>query len=344
MSFNNKPPQMQRLLLLIAVTVTALTTGAIFFSCTRADQKPMGAPEKITIAYATPPYTILADIAQAQGYFRMEGLEVAPRFHTTGKEALDEVLDGKADFATVAETPIMFAIMKGEKISIIATIQTSSKFDAIIARKDKGINTPQDLKGKRIAAPIGTTGEFFLDAFLVAQDISKKDVTIVNLMPDKIPDALVNGNVDAASTFPLYLIQAQKKLGDKGISFYNEDIYMQTFNIAATQEYIRKNPARVNKILLALIRAEEFVIRSPSEAQKLVADFRQIDRALLSDMWAGNTFNVALDQALLFALEDESRWAIRSGLTGKTKIPDYLDYIYLDGLASVKPKAVSIVR
>jgi hypothetical protein len=27
------------------------------------------------------------------------------------------VLEGKADFATVAETPIMFAIMKGEKIS-----------------------------------------------------------------------------------------------------------------------------------------------------------------------------------------------------------------------------------
>ncbi len=61
--------------------------------------------------------------------------------HPYGKTALKEVLEGKADFATVAETPVMFAIMKGEKISIIATIQTSSRNSAIMARKDKGILT-----------------------------------------------------------------------------------------------------------------------------------------------------------------------------------------------------------
>ena len=73
----------------------------------------------------------------------------------------------------------MFAIMKGEKISIIATIQTSDIGNAILARKDKGILTLGDLKGKKIAATLGTTSDFFLDAILAVNGISRKDVEIV---------------------------------------------------------------------------------------------------------------------------------------------------------------------
>ena len=100
-----------------------------------------------------------------QGYYLQEGLEATPHLHPYGKLALQEVLDGKADFATVAETPVMFAIMKGEKISIIATIQTSNRNNAILARKDKGILTPDDLKGKKIGATFGTTSAIFYGRF-----------------------------------------------------------------------------------------------------------------------------------------------------------------------------------
>jgi len=60
---------------------------------------------------------------------------------------------------------VMFAIMEGNKISIIATIQTSNRNNAIIARKDRGILTPQDLRGRKIATTFGTIAEFFMDAF-----------------------------------------------------------------------------------------------------------------------------------------------------------------------------------
>ena len=331
-------------LMRIAIAVSALAISSYFFACTRTDQKPVGPLEKVTIAYAIPPYTALADIAQARGYFRLEGLEVTPRFHSTGKAALDEVLEGKADLATVAETPVMFAIMRGAEISIIATIQSSNKNNAIFARKEKGIRAPQDLKGKKIGVTSGTIGEFFMDAFLAVHGISRKGVTVVNLEPEKMPEALVNGDVDAVSAWSPVLSQAQANLGERGIIFHDEDIFTQTFNIAATQDYIRKNPARVKAVLLALIKAEQFAIHNPAAAQEIVADFQQMDRALFGEIWTGNTFSVTLDQSLLLALEDESRWAIKNGLIGKSEIPNYLDFIYLDGLASVKPKAVRILR
>lgn len=264
--------------------------------------------------------------------------------HPYGKPALREVLEGTADFATVAETPVMLAIMKGKKISIIATIQTSSKNNAIIARKDKGILTLKDLKGRKIAVTSGTTADFFQDAMLATHGISRKDVKIIDLKVEEMPAALADGDVEAASVFAPYINYAQKKLGDRGIMFYDEDIYTSTFNVVATQEFIRNNPGKVKKLLRALIRAEDFVKHNQGAAQKIVADFSGMDIALVRVIWDNTSFSVSLDQSLLLALEDESRWAIEGGLTKETKVPNYLDFIYFDGLASIKPKAVRILR
>ena len=158
-----------------SIVVSALAMAICLAACDRTDNKPAGPPEKVTIAYATAPYTVLADIAQAQGYFKLEGLEVTPHFHVTGKAALDEVLAGKADFATVADTPLMFSIMNGHQISIIATIQSSNKNNGIVARKDRGISTPQDLKGKKLGVSLGTISEFFADAFLASHSMARED-------------------------------------------------------------------------------------------------------------------------------------------------------------------------
>jgi len=329
----------------VIVVVSALAIVGAFSACTKADQKSVGPLEKITIAYSATPDSALAQIAQTQGYYLQEGLEAVPQKYLYGKVALDAMLEGKADFATVAETPLMFAVMQGRKISIIATIQTSSRNVAIIARKDKGILTPRDLKGRTIAVTSGTLLDFFVDAFLVEHGLTKKGMTLVNMMPDEMSEAMERGNVDAIAAWSYVLIQAQKRLDDKGITFIDEDVYMQTFNIVTTQDYIRTHPENVKKVLRALVKAERFADQKPAEAQAIVADFTNIDRAVIGEMWPVENFSVTLDQSLLLALEDESQWATKGGLTtGKTKIPNFLNFIYSDGLQAVKPDAVRMLQ
>jgi NitT/TauT family transport system substrate-binding protein len=43
-------------------------------------------------------------------------------------------------------------------------------------------------------------------------------------------------------------------------------------------------------------------------------------------------------------MEEEARWMIRNNLTGEKQVPNFLDYIYEDGLKAVRPAAVNIVR
>lgn len=342
---NSGSSQRQGNLTRLTVVLSVLVICGFFQACSRTEDKPVVPREKVDIACSTTADTALAVIAQVQGYYQQEGLEVALHLHPYGKPALKEVLEGKADFATVAETPVIFAIMNGEKIALIATIQTSSKNNAIVARKDRGIQTVSDLKGRKLATTLGTTADFYTDAFLAVHGISRKEITVVDLKAEELPDALASGVVDAASIFNPYIIQAQNRLGDRGISFYEENLYTHTFNIVAKQEFIHKNPEKVKKLLRALIKAEEFARNNPEPAQKIVADFSQIDMLLVRKIWADTSFHVGLDQSLVLAMEDETRWAIQEG-GGKngTKVPNYLDFIYFDGLKSVKPEALRILR
>lgn len=333
-----------RFLALMAVAISAMAIGAYFFLETGVDHKPAVTSDKVTIAYSATTDSVLAQVAHQRGYYLQEGLDATPHLHPYGKPALQEVLDGKADFATVAETPVMFEIMKGKKIAIIATIETSNRNSAIVARKDKGIFVPNDLKGKKIAATLGTTSDFFMDAFLTVHGISRKDMKVIDVKAGELQNALARGDVDAASAFTPYLNQAQKKLGNKGITFYDEEIYTFTFNVVATQEFIRRNPEKVNKMLRALIRAEEFAKQNPEETQKIVAEFSRMDIGMIREIIAVTNFNVSLDQSLVLAMEDESRWAMNNGFIARTNIPNYLDFIYFKGLESVNPEAVRILR
>jgi sulfonate transport system substrate-binding protein len=329
------------LYLALALVVVILIVSAL---CILPSGKSPEPPEKVTIAYSATMDSVLAQVALVQGYCRQEGLEVTAHLHPYGKLALKDLLEGKADFATVAETPVMLAILNGEKIAIIATIETGNRVNAIVARKDRGILTPGDLKGRTLAVTLGTTADFFMDTFLALHEIARKEVKVVDLKPEQMSGALARGEVDAISVFMPFPIQVQKRLGSRVISFYDDNIYTFMFNIVATQKFIRENPGKVRKLLRALVKAEEFVSANEPQAQMLVADFSRIDPALVREIWGSFSYRVKLDQALLLALEEETLWAVKGRLVGKHAIPDYLDYIYTTGLESVRPKSVRILR
>ena len=332
------------LLLRMAFAVAALAIYACLCACTPKAEKPAGPVDKVTMAVAAAPDTALAQVALVDGFFQKEGLEVTPLKYEYGKLALEAMLEGKADFATVAETPVMFACMKGAKISVIAAIQQSNGNNAIIARRDRGILSPSDLKGRKIGTTSGTILDYYLDSFLAANGISRKAVTLVDMRPEQMAAAIDKGAVDAISAWSHVTMETRRRLGAREITFQDRDIYTQTFLVVAGQEFIRNNPEKVRRMLRALLRAEDFVRKNPTEAQAVVADFCGIDRAVIGELWGLERFAVTLDQMLILALEDESRWAKKNGLTDAVNIPNYLNYIYLDGLGSVRPEAVRIIR
>lgn len=306
--------------------------------------KPAGPPEKITLAYSTAPNAILVHIALAKGFFTEEGLDVTPQPHAFGKLALKAVLDGKADIATVADTPFVFAVMNGAQITALATIQTSNKNQAIVARRDRGITKPADLKGKNIGVTLGTNADFFLDTLLLTHAMTRKQVSLIDMKPDEMAAALDQRSVDAVATFDPTVKQLDRQLGENGIVFFGESLYTEMFCVAGTQEYVQKKPEAIKKFLRALIKAETFSQQHAKEARGLVAAFINLDKTLLDQLWNDLNLKVTLDQALLVDFEDQTRWLLKNRLSSGTEMPNYLKHIHIESLKAVKPVAVSIVH
>jgi ABC-type nitrate/sulfonate/bicarbonate transport system substrate-binding protein len=266
-----------------------------------------GQKQTIRFAFTYQPEVALVHVAMTKGYFDEEGLDIQPVMRMFGKPSLQAVLDDKADFATVAETPVMFSILNGEKIFVIAEIASSVKNTAVVTRKDLGIADPSMLKGKTIGVSYGTTGDFFLDSLLTANGLTRASVKTVNLKPDQMLEALVSGRIDAACTWNYPLTLIQQELGDNALVFFDEDIYTETFNIAVKQDFLAKNPEAAKKLLRALVKAEKFARQNPAEAKAIFSNFANVDPALVNLVWDSLSYQITLDASLLIMLEDEAR-------------------------------------
>lgn len=307
--------------------------------------QPGGPLEQVTIAVNTQyAGTCPVFVAQAKGYFGSEGLLVTIQPYTSGKAALDAALRGQAHLGTVADVPLVFATMNRQPVSVVATISTAEKDHGIVGRKDKGVGAPSSLKGKRIGVTQGTSGHFFLDAFLNRQKLSMNDVKIRNFKPEELSDALAKGEVDAIATWEPILGLSQAQLGGNGTVFYGEGVYESTFNIAGARDYIVSHPETIKKIMRALVRAGRVCKDMPNEAVEIAAKAMKTDATKLKGLWPSYRFSATLDQSLLLVLEDETRWAIKNKLVSGTDMPNYLNHFYLDALQAVAPAAVTVIH
>ncbi|HEY9100571.1 NrtA/SsuA/CpmA family ABC transporter substrate-binding protein [Chitinimonas sp.] len=282
--------------------------------------------------------------AKAKGYFADQGIAITIQPQTSGKASMEALLQDKAALATVADIPVMFAGLNRQPVSVIATVFRTEKDHGIVGRKDRGINTLGDLKGKRIGATLNTSGHFALNALLNRQKLAPSDVTIQNYTPAELAPALLNGEVDAIATWEPILDTSLKELGNNGTAFYGQDVYTSLYNIAGKRDYITGNPELIKKVLHALSRGTRLCSEAPEEARTLLAAETKSDPAKMKAAWSSYRFNLTLDQGLIMALEDEARWAMKNNLTSATEMPNYLDYIYRDGLEAIAPTAVTIIH
>jgi NitT/TauT family transport system substrate-binding protein len=204
---HNEPFPMTRILTRMALAVFTFAICVFLFSCVQRDQK--APPEKITIAVSPWPASAPLYIAYEKGYFRDEGLDSTLESYESGHLALDAMLSGKSDIAGAADTPIARAAVNGRKLAIVATICEIERSILIIARKDRGISSADDLRGKSVGIVSGSAAEFFLHIYLTTYHIPSRDVRLVNLAPEKVVDALQQGG-DAVSTWAPHTIELRK--------------------------------------------------------------------------------------------------------------------------------------
>jgi len=298
----------------------------------------------IDLAIAKEALSALSWIAYENGYYEEEGVYAAVSTFPSGKRGLKESFSvGKSDVLATADVTITLHSFQTDDFVILGTVGTADNGPRIVARKDHGITRSSDLAGKRIATQKGSAVHFFLHNFLTKHGLTTDDVQLSFKKAEKFVQELIDGEIDAFSMREPYVSMAKSALGDNVIVLSEPGIYQKMYNLIIKRNLLEDSPGLADALLRALLKAERFAEDHPLEAQKLVADFLEIDLETMKKVWATQILRVSLDQSLLLGLEDQARWAIQNGLTDRTAVPNYLDLIHLDALRNVKPSLVTVL-
>jgi len=331
--------------IIVVIIIILLGISILYFTTWKQSQKYSGPVEKVSIGIsATSLLPSLVLIAKEKDYFLEEGIDMEIKGYSTGKDALEATFKGEVDMCTVADTPIVSNSFKRNDFTIFGTILGGAEHSKCLARKDRNINTPQDIIGKKAATTIGTTAHYFMAVFFILNELDLEDVEIVNLKPTETVKAIVDGDVDVIFTWEPNIYHAVKSLGENAVILPSNIGYLTTFNLVSKNDFVKNNQELLKRILKALIKAEKFVKGNRKESIDIISAYLKIDREIIDKLWDIYDFRVSLAQSFLITLENEARWFIRSKLTSATEIPNYLDYIYWDALETVKPEAVQIAH
>lgn len=327
-----------------AVAALALTGAGIGVWRARTTSSALLAPARVTIAMPTQLNSATLIVASSRGLFREQGIDLVTKPFLLGKDALKSVIDGEADMALVADVPFMFARTAGKDVAILASVSRARRALAVVARKDRGIGQMRDLAGKSIGLTMGTNFTYFLDAMLQVNHVAVDRVQLQDLKTDAVIDAFKAGRIDAAVVFQPYLAQLQAEMGPSMSVFYGEDIYAFRFLLVAKPAYIASHSAEIRRVLGALIAAKDFIQRDPVAARKDVGEVVKIDDTTMQALFDPDDYVVTLDQAMLIAMDDQTRWAMKRGLVPPGPVPNYLNLTRFEELQAVQRTAVQFTH
>lgn len=268
--------------------------------------------------------SMIAIIADKKGFFEKEGLDIRSNYVQTGKIAMDAIVSGDLDFGVIVDTNIAFVeFQEGADIQVIAAI--AEKYDdAIVARRDLGIENPKDLEGKTLAILPGTTSHRFADLFVDFYGLDRSKIKFVNLSPPSIQAGILNGSIPAGSVWQPFRYNVEQALGDRAVQFNDRAIYKAYSLIAVRRPFSEEHAKEIEAFLRALIAAEDFIRSNVDEAIGILSEELRMAPEVLRAIWDEYDLRVQLDTRMVQVFTEEGEWIKRSQKGFESKqVPSY---------------------
>jgi ABC-type nitrate/sulfonate/bicarbonate transport system substrate-binding protein len=281
-----------------------------------------------------------AYIAEHEGYFKEQGVDISFALATNAKICQDMLLGKQADVMVGADGPWTVVAPNDPPFKIIAGLGSNPE-TALFARIDHGITKFESLRGKKIGYLPGTVSYFFLGRILEKYKIKREEISLVSLQPPALSQALIGGAVDAISVWEPWGYNAKKVLGDKFVRLDAPSLY-QYASLFTVREEFAKRP-EVEGIVRAFIEAETYIKQHPTESQSILSDAVKLDPEILQSLWKDYVFTVSLSKAPLKIIEENFKLLQESDQNFRElSLGDLTRYVDSSALKKIDPKRVSL--
>jgi NitT/TauT family transport system substrate-binding protein len=217
--------------------------------------------------------------ALERGYFKNEGLNVDIDVGTGSPAAIQRVASrvydmGFGDFTSMTEFLAANPNTPERGCMGVYCLYEFSPATAF-ALKGKGINTPKDLVGKKLGAPVFDGGRKAFPIFAKATGIDTKTINWTSMDPTLRETMLVRGEVDAITGF---LFSGQLSLEARGVK--KEDIVIMQYKdfgvdlygstVIANPLFLSSQPDAVQKFVNGMARSVREVVANPAPSIEFV--------------------------------------------------------------------------
>jgi NitT/TauT family transport system substrate-binding protein len=192
-----------------------------------------------------------------------------------GPAAIEALFSGAIDATYIGPNPAIngWAQSKGTGLKIIAG-STSGGAGLVVK---EGINSPADLKGKKIATPqLGNTQDVALRAWLKSNGLNADtsgggDVSVLPQDNATAVQAFAQGTIDGAwvpepNYSKLILESKGKVLVDEKTLWPSQEFV--TTHLIVSQKFLKEYPGTVKKLIEGHIASVEYIKANDAEAQK----------------------------------------------------------------------------
>jgi NitT/TauT family transport system substrate-binding protein len=208
-----------------------------------------------------------------------KGVRIESYVFNAGPSAIEALFGGQIDVAYVGPNPAIngYLASSGQGLKIISGAASGGA--SFVVRNDSGINSVNDLGGKKFASPqLGNTQDVALRKYLVDKGYNTADnggnVTIVPVTPADILTLMLKKDIDGAWVPEPWATRLVKEAN--GRIFVDErelwppDGKFVTANIIARTDYLNENPDIIERLLQAHIN-KTIWINENKEQQAITA-------------------------------------------------------------------------
>jgi len=211
-------------------------------------------------------------LAAEKGYFADEGISIAiDRGYGSG-DTVVKVASGAYDIGFCDISAVIKFDAENQDNKVLNFFQIFDKtFAVVVSKKTTAINSPKDLEGKSIAAPLGDPARLLFGAFAAATGLDATKVKWLTVASNLREPMLMRDEAQAVAGSTVAILFTLKGIGasekDLNTFMYADfglDLYAS--GLITRSDYAQKNPQILKGIVRAVVKGLQETIRDPKAA------------------------------------------------------------------------------
>ena len=231
-------------------------------------------------------------IGQELGSYAKQGLDLELVQFTTGLELFQAMIGGSLDMLATGAVLSNFPARGQGKAFLMNNIEYGTA--QLWVRKDSGIKTIADLKGKQSSTTAGTTAHVFLDRALRTNKVDPADVRLVNQRMTEAVTSFVSGAVPAVALWVPFDSVVRKQVPNARMlvdaaAFFPEAAIMGGW--ATRNDFFEKNQPTLKKVIAGWAEANALITGKPDQAAEMLhKSYKEVPLPLFKEQFKASKY------------------------------------------------------